>query len=224
MGNVAKLFPYRDSNGRLMFRGKVGCKKADGVTEGVSKFFPVRVDGRLLLRGKGPDGKILWGYPYRDSDGRLMGRTIRGGFTTPCGCTACYLVVTLSGFPGGFGSGPCRTTDFTGLNGKHTLTLSSEGCVYYKLPADHYWTPYSGCTIAQAFPNAGPQLGTCIYVSTYQYTSAVYIRGKGSIGPTCAGTTSINISGCGGLADHIGHTWYVQFPNFTAAVRLDAVL
>ena len=76
MGNVAKLFPYRDSNGRLLFRGKVGCKKADGVTEGVSKFFPVRVDGRLLLRGKRPDGKILYGYTYRDASGRLMGRTL----------------------------------------------------------------------------------------------------------------------------------------------------
>jgi hypothetical protein len=105
MGNVAKLFPYRDSNGRLGFRGKVGCKKADGVTEGVSKFFPVRVDGRMLLRGKGPDGKILWGFPYRDENGRLMARTIltagpvvppRCEWVTACGLSTTYNV-TISG-------------------------------------------------------------------------------------------------------------------------------
>ena len=115
MGNVAQLFPYRDADNRLMFRGKIGVESK------VSKFFPVRVDGRLILRGKGPDGKILWGCPYRDSEGRLMGRTaIRGGFTTSCGCTACYLVVTVSGFPDGMGSGICSRADFTGLNGTHT--------------------------------------------------------------------------------------------------------
>lgn len=220
MGNVAPLFPYRDSNGRLGFRGKVGCKKADGVTEGVSKFFPVRVGGRLMLRGKGPDGKILWGYPYRNIGGRLMGRTIQSGFTTPCGCTACHIVVTLSGFPDGFGSGACSNTDFTGLNGTHTLTLSSDGCNYCKVPADRYWLPYSGCTIAQAFPAQGTQMGPHIYVGTWY----IQISGKGNGYLTCEAVIPTGIFNCGEFADLIGHTWYVPLSDFNGAVRLDALL
>ena len=139
MGNVAKLFPYRDSNGRLMFRGKVGCKKADGVTEGVSKFFPVRVDGRLLLRGKGPDGKILWGFPYRDENGRLMGETYAG----PCTVTAfglygatcpfnCSYTLQASGFTGGLAS----------LNGSHVVTYKETTSVnlnWWGSDDGHFW-------------------------------------------------------------------------------------
>jgi hypothetical protein len=222
MGNVAQLFPYRDADNRLMFRGKIGVESK------VSKFFPVRVDGRLMLRGKQADGKILWGYTYRDASGRLMGRTLAGGggFTTPCGCTACHIVVTLSGFPDGFGSGACSTTDFTGLNGTHTLTLSTEGCHYYKVPANSPGSsPYSRCTIAQVFPDAGTQIGPYIYVHTWPSAVDITISGKGSsVSTTCSGSTSAAILGCGGLADHIGRTWYVRFPNFNVAVRLDAVL
>ena len=224
MGNVFKLFPYRDADNRLMFRGKIGVESK------VSKFFPVRVDGRLILRGKGPDGKILWGHPYRDSEGRLMGRTaIRVGFVTPCGCTACHIVVTLSGFPDGFGSAGiwpygCKDTDFTGLNGTHTLTLDSDGCTYYKVPADYTWqTPYSGCTVAETFPPAGNQTGPYIYVSAGLSDVSVAISGKGNSGGHCGGSAGAAF-GCSELASRIGHTWYVRFLNFTGVMRLDAVL
>jgi hypothetical protein len=90
MGNVAKLFPYRDTNGRLMFRGKIGVESK------VSKFFPVRVDGRMLLRGKGADGKILWGFPYREAaTGRLMGRTL--GAVVCSGSSGVPLTIDVSG-------------------------------------------------------------------------------------------------------------------------------
>lgn len=222
MGNVAQLFPYRDADNRLMFRGKIGVESK------VSKFFPVRVDGRLMLRGKQANGKILWGYPYRDSEGRLMGRTIRSGFTTPCGCTACHIVVTLSGFPEGFGSGACSTTNFRGLNGTHTLTLDNTGCRYYKGTSDYDLSPYSGCTIAEAFPAAGTQFGPHISVSpSWSYPGSGYIRiwGKGNgVDATCEGRVDGGLPDCGHLANLIGHTWNVRFLNFTATMRLDAML
>lgn len=95
MGNVAQLFPYRDADNRLMFRGKIGVSGGNGV----SKFFPVRVDGRLMLRGKGADGKVLWAFPHVDASGRLMGRTLR---LTSCSCRTQFpypLSVTVSGLP-----------------------------------------------------------------------------------------------------------------------------
>ena len=223
---MAKLFPYRDSNGRLLFRGKVGCKKADGVTEGVSKFFPVRVGGRLLLRGKGPDGKILWGYPYRDSEGRLMGRT--RGPTSPCGCPSCHIVVTLSGLPNYWNVGG-MLTDFTGLNGTHTLTLASNRRYYYKTPADFDWEPCSECTVAETFPAAGRGIGPRIVFDTgvidftvggieilgrspdaYYYPYKIYIYNT--------------LHGCGDLAKWIGYTWYSTWPQPYCKVRLDAML
>jgi len=94
MDHIAQLFPYRDADNRLMFRGKIGVESK------VSKFFPVRVDGRLMLRGKGPDGKILWGFPYRDENGRLMAQTIlTAGPVVPPGCewvTECGLSTTYN--------------------------------------------------------------------------------------------------------------------------------
>lgn len=72
--DIAKLFPYRDANGRLMFRGKVGCDD-----DKLTLFYPYRdATGKMMLRGKGPDGCILLGWPYRDSNGRLMARA-KGG-------------------------------------------------------------------------------------------------------------------------------------------------
>ena len=126
MGNVAQLFPYRDADNRLMFRGKIGVESK------VSKFFPVRVDGRLMLRGKQADGKILWGFPYRDKNGRLMARTILTAAVVPPGCewvTKCGLSttynVTISG-------SACYSTQCfyphlvclcNSFNGKFTLEL-----------------------------------------------------------------------------------------------------
>ncbi len=70
MGDIAKLFPYRDSNGRLTFRGKTGCD------DKLTLFYPYRdATGKMMLRGKGPDGCILLGWPYRDTSGQLMART-----------------------------------------------------------------------------------------------------------------------------------------------------
>lgn len=70
MNDVAKLFPYLDSDGHIMFRGLVG-QSTEGVLT-VSKFFPCLVDGVVMLRGMGRDG-VQYGYLY--DDGELMGRT-----------------------------------------------------------------------------------------------------------------------------------------------------
>lgn len=95
---VAQLFPYRDSTNRLMFRGQID----HGASGKVSKFFPVRVADRMLLRGKNSQNKIIWGYPYRSSSGLLAGRTIArtpyvitGGATTCSTCTVSGLKVEL---------------------------------------------------------------------------------------------------------------------------------
>jgi hypothetical protein len=218
MGNASQLFPYRDADNRLMFRGKIGVENK------VSKFFPVRVDGRLMLRGKQANGKILWGYPYRDSEGRLMGQTIRS--------SGCHLVVTLSGFPDGFGSGSCYSTDFRELNGTHTLTREYNGCFYHKFTANSDFPTYSGCTIAEAFPTEGPpQIGPYItFCSGGGVPGYIEIYGKRNDSRTpCSGYVSNGIYDCGELFDYIGHTWYIPFwysssVGFTAAVRLDAVL
>ena len=109
MVNVFKLFPYRDADNRLMFRGKIGVESK------VSKFFPVRVDGRMLLRGKGPDGKILYGYTYRDASGRLMART---RYSEPsCYDLADTYTVTIAGL-----TEVCSYNSMTALNGTWTVT------------------------------------------------------------------------------------------------------
>ena len=106
---VAKLFPYRDADNRLMFRGKIGVESK------VSKFFPVRVDGRLILRGKGPDGKILWGFPYRDENGRLMAQMRYTA--TSCYDLADTYTVTIAGL-----TEVCSNNSMTALNGTWTVT------------------------------------------------------------------------------------------------------
>jgi len=109
MDHIAQLFPYRDADNRLMFRGKIGVESK------VSKFFPVRVDGRLMLRGKGPDGKILWGFPYRDENGRLMAQT---RYSEPsCYDLADTYTVTIAGL-----TEVCSYNSMTALNGTWTVT------------------------------------------------------------------------------------------------------
>lgn len=80
---VAKLFPYRETaTGRLMFRGLIGHNP--GQTARQSKFFPMNVGGALVLRGLDTDGKIVYGWPYRDDSGRLMARTVHAVQIVPC--------------------------------------------------------------------------------------------------------------------------------------------
>jgi len=71
MGDIAQLFPYRES-GKLMFRGIVGAGDAGDI----SQFFPVRIGSQMYLRGLNADGDVIYGFPYRDASGRLMSRTM----------------------------------------------------------------------------------------------------------------------------------------------------
>lgn len=94
MGNVAKLFPYREQ-GRLIMRGKIG--NAGG--NGVSRFKPIRVGGRMLLRGANSGLKVVYGYPAR-MGGRAFGRSIFSSTSPPLcdGVQAIRATVTVSGY------------------------------------------------------------------------------------------------------------------------------
>ena len=229
---IARLYPNRtpiptlDPSGtRLKFAGYVGCKT--GGVDKISLFWPMRTeDGRILLQGKGPDGKILYGYTYRDESGKLMGATLaEEGFTTSCECTACYLVVTVSGFPDGMGSGICSRANFTGLNGTHTLTLNVTGCEYAKVPTNYYWWyPYSECTIAESFPNSGIYLGPLISVSPWFIELWGRVERDTSPCWTRVSTGLSYLENCVDLANYIGHTWDIPIADFTVSLRLDAFL
>jgi len=141
MGNIAKLFPYRDASNRLMFRGKIGVESK------VSKFFPCRVDGRLMLRGKNAAGKIVWGFPYRDASGRLMGRTA-GAITNCLDCADTMpntFRINVSDFSG---TVPVYedpgTYDLANINGTHTLTRVPGTCDWYEgfMPPMFYIVAY----------------------------------------------------------------------------------
>ena len=71
---IARLYPFRDSAGRLAFRGAVG-------PNGSTVFYPIRVGEQMLLRGKCSDC-VLYGYPYR-AGSRLYARTIAYDIITP---------------------------------------------------------------------------------------------------------------------------------------------
>lgn len=67
--SVSLLFPDRNALRRIECRGKIGVEGK------VSTMNSLRVGKRMLLRGRNGDG-VIWGYPYRDSNGKLKGRTI----------------------------------------------------------------------------------------------------------------------------------------------------
>ena len=83
---VAKLHPYKDPNTkRLRFRGKIGHKVISA--DAVSIFHPLKVGGRLFLRGKDTQGKIVWGFPYKDPTTNLLkARTLYAGSVCGTGC------------------------------------------------------------------------------------------------------------------------------------------
>jgi len=86
--DVAKIFPYRDTAGRLMGRAKL-----TGANGGVSMFYPFRnAAGQLMFRGANSQGDIVKGSPYRDIDGRLMARTVG---QAAAGCSEVQLTFTL---------------------------------------------------------------------------------------------------------------------------------
>lgn len=128
--SVAKLFPYRDASGRLMFRGKIGHDVGGGAR--VSKFFPTRVGDALVLRGMDTGGKILYGYPYRDTSGRLMARTVYP--VTDCtlcdydGAAWATINVTISGFTyTGSCPQPTAGSPARHVNAAHALARSGSG-------------------------------------------------------------------------------------------------
>lgn len=73
---VAKLFPYHEPGNPddIFFRGKIGNTGGAGV----SKFWPIRLPGdpdSFLLRGMNCQGRIVYGFPFREGDD-LLARTV----------------------------------------------------------------------------------------------------------------------------------------------------
>ena len=156
--NIALLFPYRDTNNRLMFRGCVGDNSD------VTLFYPYReaATGRMMLRGADSDGKIIKGFPYRDSSGKLMGRILAltgsGGIPPFPGntCWECpgsnlpsYMQIELSNCPV---VADCHgmSMDFSSLNGFHTLPYDTIGSYY----SDCSWRKYIGVLPEYSIPYA----------------------------------------------------------------------
>lgn len=103
-----------------MFRGDVGAG-------GVSKFFPTRVSGRMLLRGANLAGDVLWGYPYRDASGRLMGRTFYPDATIVCSGQLSTYTATYAGFSSGACWSPSCSQTAGALNNAWTLNYHGVG-------------------------------------------------------------------------------------------------
>jgi len=98
LGDVAKIFPYRDTAGRLMGRAKLA-----GADDGVSMFYPFRnTTGQLMFRGANAEGEVVKGFPYRTSSSDLMEVRTIGCDATTCEEWNCPFadkyVVTLTGW------------------------------------------------------------------------------------------------------------------------------
>ena len=160
MLGIAKLFPYRDPNGRLMFRGIIN-------DDGISKFFPCKHNNKLRLRGKLTGGAILWGFPYREAaTGNLMARTAVG---EPCACPIPTDVdVTISGVsgywwpftPGELSSGPTNGYDPTllGYTADGWFALYDDGVAVDLAGMNTTWNCVSICA-----PNCN-----AVFVSDWQ--------------------------------------------------------
>jgi len=145
MGDVAKIFPYRDDDDRLMGRAKLAG--ADG---GVSMFHPYRnAAGQLMFRGANAGGQIVKGFPYRSSTGQLHARirnadTACSPYLVPYyyGLPAEPIFYGYGGIPGyapllpeklyynGIGFQDAGAHSFSVFNGPHTLTAGPDFWYY----------------------------------------------------------------------------------------------
>lgn len=82
MADVAKLFPFRNDDGELSFRGCL-----DGGTT-VSIFSPFRSGDAIFARGKNGAGEVCIGSPYRGDGGVLMMRSV--GESSDCSGSCSY--------------------------------------------------------------------------------------------------------------------------------------
>lgn len=113
---------------------------------GVSQFRWIRVGPSLLLRGAACDGKIVYGYPYRDA-ANALGRTVYRECGGDVGCGDCpqLPIASLSVAVSGFGLPPDFWPYADRANGNWTLESQAPtvkngwGAWVYGQPFDATW-------------------------------------------------------------------------------------